>query len=166
MKNYTLTELSNEMSLPRTTLYRYLVAHKEFLAISKKGRRMFIDGDCIAVLQEIREQYDAGKDSNQVRDYLIDTKQLPTSIEIDTGNDNEQPQSLTPAKAMTELARTMQDVSIHLKEQQGESMALKEEILRQTRTLQRLEEKILTMEKGMEKVIRGKGSLVKRILDI
>jgi len=157
MENYSLTQLSEVLQLPRTSTYRYVVRHKNFLNISKRGRRLFIPVDAVPILKEIRRLYDQGHDGDQINTVLSENMALPMTIDVVAENEDE-PQAMAPAKALGMIVRTMQEFS-------EESKAMQEKVERLTKGNQRLEERLIRMEKNLEKIAKGKSGIINKILD-
>jgi hypothetical protein len=79
-KNYSITDLVNELKLPRSTVNDWLVRYEQYIELSKRGKRKLFFDSSLKVLQEISELRSRGKSSFEIEQELA--RRHPLQAEV------------------------------------------------------------------------------------
>jgi ABC-type nitrate/sulfonate/bicarbonate transport system substrate-binding protein len=117
----TVLAVEKQTNIPNATIRRYIRKHGHHLNIRKKGKSYFIASESIAIVLNIRKQYDDGKSQEQVEEALIQ-RGNPVTITV-TAEDkqvtvNVSETLLDMKKAMHEQNTIIQSLAEQMQKQQ------------------------------------------------
>lgn len=102
----SVSQMEQKTNIPTVTIRRYIKQHGHHLRIKKRGKIYLMASESLPVLKIIREQYDKGKQMEDVEDVLREMN-LPVTITIeDDENDNN---VMNVGEVLTQLQKDMNE---------------------------------------------------------
>lgn len=110
-RRYTLPELAREAGISESTARRYCKEFFNFLPGQKSGRIKTFKPECIQVLQRIKQLYDEGQETDQVREVL--TQEFSQVVDLDRQSHPDDSQQREPSarELMKELVAELRGSS-------------------------------------------------------
>ena len=110
-RRYTLPELAREAGISESTARRYCKEFFNFLPGHRSGRIRTYRPECVQVLQRIKQLYDEGQETSQVREVL--TQEFSQVVDVDRQShpDNSQQREPSARELMKELVAELRGSS-------------------------------------------------------
>jgi|GEM_PF-3537746 len=80
--NLSIRDIAKELGLSSRTVYRYVEEHRNYLEVSREGKRLLVGQQCLSVLKTITECYRQGMTAGQVQAELA-RQSVPVIIEAE-----------------------------------------------------------------------------------
>lgn len=97
----TVAEVEQQTRIPERTVRRYLGLHGHHVQTRKQGRSVFVAGQAVSVLKQIRDWYEAGWNADKVEEALSESG-LPVTVTVD-GHE----MTMTATEALQELQKSI-----------------------------------------------------------
>jgi predicted house-cleaning NTP pyrophosphatase (Maf/HAM1 superfamily) len=101
----SVTEIEKKTGIADSTVRRYIRNHGHHLQIKKRGKSYLIAPDSISIIQNIRELYEKGKQSEEVGEFLRKMN-MPVTI---TMTDDEKQVTVNTSDVLIQLQKDMNE---------------------------------------------------------
>jgi DNA-binding transcriptional MerR regulator len=122
----TGAEIAEITSIPAATISRYTKTHSLHLPVRREGRNVYYRvPKAVEIIKEIRELYNAGKNSDQVEQLLADRYETVIEVVQDSQNQNLE---MTATQAFAAMAEQVKEMKEEMKELKAGQKKLEEHI--------------------------------------
>lgn len=113
---YTVAEIEQKTGIPHQTIRRYIKNHSHHLIMKKQHKSYLINEQSIKVIEQVRNWYSDGMNSEQV-DEALATSGIPMNITIESEQSDENPVSINLAEGLINIEKQVSELTNLLNKQ-------------------------------------------------